>query len=68
MIGRPPRAGEAAPQRTLRATDAEWALWKKAARAAGKTVSDWLRELANKDAEWIPHAEGLAKKHRRSKR
>ncbi len=64
-IGRPPRSESTAKRRTLRVTDAEWALWQKAARAADKNVSEWLREIANKDAEWIPHAEALAGKHKR---
>jgi len=43
-------------------------MWKKAARAAGKTCSDWLRELANKESALVHGAVALARKHRRARK
>jgi hypothetical protein len=41
--GRKARAGDPAKNRTIRATDAEWALWQDEAAAAGLGISDWVR-------------------------
>jgi hypothetical protein len=68
MTGRPPRFESAAKRRTFRATDVEWALWKKAARAVNKSVSEWLRQVANKNSSWIPKIETLTEKHRKARR
>lgn len=67
-MSRAPRAGEPGKLVNVRVTDAERTLWKKAARASSKTLSDWLREVANREASWIPGAEALARKHRSKKR
>jgi hypothetical protein len=44
------RAGDAARNRTIRVTDAEWALWQDEAAAEGSTVSDWIRAACDERA------------------
>lgn len=50
--GRPPLHGRAklAVVVRLRVLRAESASWKKAARRAGKSLSEWIREAANRAA------------------
>lgn len=64
-MSRPARAGSAGKPVTIRATDEERLQWSKAAKAGSVTLSDWLRELANKESSWIRGAEALARKARR---
>lgn len=48
-VGRNPRAGEAAEQRiTIRVTAAERATFAEAARKAGRSLADWLRDQARR--------------------
>jgi uncharacterized protein (DUF1778 family) len=49
-MSRLPRAGTAGKPVTIRATAEERALWERAAERAGKSLSDWLRRLANRAA------------------
>lgn len=51
-MGPKPRAGATARNRSVRATDAEWAAWQAA--AGRRPVSDWVREVANEAAEVKP--------------
>jgi len=48
-IGRPPRAGEAGRLFQFRATADELTRWRRAASAAGMTLSAWLRRLADQE-------------------
>lgn len=50
-MSRAPRAGTAGQPVTIRATADERAVWAAAAERAGKTLSDWLRQLANRAAK-----------------
>lgn len=68
MTGRPFRSSLASTRRTFRATDAEWSQWKKAARADEKNVSEWLREMANKNSAWIPGAEALVRERGKARK
>lgn len=54
-MSRQPRAGEAAPRRSFRATDAEWSAWERAAKAEGcatlsaaivKVMNEWAARVA----------------------
>lgn len=51
--GRPPISGGRATLDVMlrvRILHSEKADWKRAAKKAGKSVSEWLRELANREA------------------
>ncbi len=61
-IGRP-KTG-AMPARSLRVPDDEWLAWKQKAFLAHKPLSQWLRDLANKEQtavsyDLVPLANGL---------
>jgi hypothetical protein len=51
-VGRPPR-GEGPAHITLRTTKSERLAWTTAATNAGRTLSDWLRGLANRAAKRV---------------
>lgn len=54
-VSRQPRAGEAAPRRSFRATDTEWSAWERAAKAEGiETVSAAIVKQMN---EWSARVE-----------
>jgi hypothetical protein len=40
------RPGKVTPPRSLRVPDEEWASWHESAKAAGITLTDWLRDAA----------------------
>lgn len=47
-MSRAARAGTPGKPRALRATDAEWEAWSERAAEAELSVSEWLRQLANR--------------------
>lgn len=62
-MSRLPRAGEAAPRRSFRATDAEWSAWERAARAEGcATLSAWIVLALNERAARVAPAERRKRK------
>ena len=67
-MSRQPRAGTAGKPLTIRATDEERTLWAKAAKAGAQTLSDWLRDIANKESAWIPGAEAMGRADRARRR
>ena len=48
--GRKPIADEAMVNQNFRCLPSQWERWKAAADAAGKSLSQWLRDLADKAA------------------
>lgn len=51
--GRPPRSGTTATELVrLRVTTAELREWKRLARLGKTTLSEWLRSLANRHADF----------------
>lgn len=45
----PPKTKGKDPTRSLRVPAVEWDAWKRRATKAGKTISMWLRSMANRD-------------------
>lgn len=39
------------PRRTMRIPDHEWKAWKTHAKKLGKTLTGWIREIAQKAVE-----------------
>ena len=63
-MSRQPRAGAAGKQRSFRATEAEWAAWRRAAVAEGfATPSAAIVEVMN---EWAARVTSPRRKHPRT--